>query len=774
MASSRTINAPGIELREIDRSRYEQQDNSLPNSPVVLVTGFAEKGDNYYPQWINDKQTFFSKFGYPSTEEEKYFFNACAEIIDRGGTCIACRIPYNNYESRDGGRFPYCDYGIEGTHEISSGYFEELSALDSTITSFLNIAAPESKCDGTISLEQLDELRTGMKTQIQNSIRVVDISKSRYSTADFHCVDTDGKRTNDALGIFPVIVAPTNAIYFQGLFNNLSSNITDNISAWQYNEVSCLSSVTPNPEYNINVNLSALPFNQVIPCSFVGLSAGLSDDAYMQESISKIAADQFPMIPFKSQEQLDSTYLKQIGIVVFKAFADPANDSKVNFQMLESFIGSLDKNAKSAIDNSSIFIDNVVNYNSKYINVFSNINPFFLDTVKTLHVSNQTSKMLGFYQSDCQKNIYVRTPNGSSSEVEGQNDVIDSLTKILDICRDSNQIPIDIVVDAGVSNIAQFWYDYYGETNSAVFPIGLMAGDQVEGLWTVPRSRGDELRDKTCKWQQVIKKFDDFCHYTRKDCMFITDCLRTFCLEGNLPRVRKTKVSSSVGKDIVPFINSIAGINSSYAAGYCNWFQVADKYSGDYFWCPPSIKAVSIYIYCDTYFHPWDAPAGMTRGIVPGAINVAFNPNKDDAGKIYSQTWNYAISYPMDGIIMEGQKTFQTSHTALDRINVRRLLLKLEKQITRAAKYFLYEQNTPYQRQKFVDTIRPFFEDAVNGSGLVDYVIKCDDELNTPEVIDNNELHCKIAVKPVKTIEFIVISLIATSQTASVTEEVMK
>ncbi len=66
------------------------------------------------------------------------------------------------------------------------------------------------------------------------------------------------------------------------------------------------------------------------------------------------------------------------------------------------------------------------------------------------------------------------------------------------------------------------------------------------------------------------------------------------------------------------------------------------------------MKAASIYTYCDTYFHHWDAPAGLTRGIVPNALDVAFNPSKDDAGKIYTQGWNYAISYPLDGIVMEG------------------------------------------------------------------------------------------------------------------------
>ena len=78
----------------------------------------------------------------------------------------------------------------------------------------------------------------------------------------------------------------------------------------------------------------------------------------------------------------------------------------------------------------------------------------------------------------------------------------------------------------------------------------------------------------------------------------------------------------------------------------------------DYFWCPPSIKAMGVYIYCDTYFHPWSAPAGTTRGVIGDAVDVAFVPTDADAGVIYSNSWNYAMSYPIDGIVIEGHKTF--------------------------------------------------------------------------------------------------------------------
>ena len=101
-------------------------------------------------------------------------------------------------------------------------------------------------------------------------------------------------------------------------------------------------------------------------------------------------------------------------------------------------------------------------------------------------------------------------------------------------------------------------------------------------------------------------------------------------------------------------------------------------------------------------------------------------------------------------------------------------MLDIEKKISRIARYFVYEGNTAYNRQRFVDEARVVLEDAVAGDGIKEYAIKCDEELNTIEVIENNEMRCKIAVKPVKTVDFIVIDLIATRQSANVSEEVLR
>lgn len=256
--------------------------------------------------------------------------------------------------------------------------------------------------------------------------------------------------------------------------------------------------------------------------------------------------------------------------------------------------------------------------------------------------------------------------------------------------------------------------------------------------------------------------------------MFLADGFRPIFIEGNQKIVRNTKLENTMENTIIPNMKFLTGLNSSYSAGYCNWFYVIDERSGDLFWCPPSIKAAGVYVYTDAYSHTWDAPAGLTRGAIKNAYDTSFNPRNDEAGRIYQQAWNYAVNYPIDGIVLEGQKTFQLQQTALDRVNVRRLMLWLEKSISRIARRFVYEGNTPYLRQRFTDMMRSVLEEAKIGNGVSDYAIRCDDALNTVQVIENNELRAVVAVKPIKTVEYIKLSFIVTNQQANVQEEVLR
>lgn len=622
--------------------------------------------------------------------------------------------------------------------------YVDLMLNDSDITSYCNIV-PDIDPDtgmarsGMLPLSALDEYLTNNYTDIRNKIRIVDITRHEYEPTPFNTVrsvieevgvygkkDSYSIYTNECLGIVPVIVTPANALYFQNLLNDASGR--------DYNVIANFNTtMTENP--NIHVELTK---NAILSNLYIELKNSITDPP-TKETLSKMVADCFPQIERANYLHFDNEHFKKIGVVVLSSFIDNANNMKLNFKVLESFVGSLDKDARSITDNSDIFIDHIVNNNSKYIRFFSYANTKTVKQSSILAINNQTATSLGFYKLDCEKKI------------DAQKSIMTPLKMVLDNMIDTRGWQVDLVLDAGLTNIGQ-----YLEGTNATYSSML------------------SLIDLPKRWRAIANIYDTFCKFTRKDCMFLLDSPRPFCLEGEQKIVRRTKPTNTILNNIVPKLKFMTGINSSYSAGYCDWFKVVDKFSGDVFWCPPSIKAAGVYIYTDVYYHKWSAPAGMNRGKVTDVLDVAFSPTNSEAGRLYTQCWNYAVSYPHDGIIIEGQRTFQRKATALDRVNVRKLMLHLEKSVVNIAKFFLYEGHTSYLRERFVNAITPIFEDALNGYGISDYIIKCDEDNNPATAIDRNELHCSIAVKPVKAVEFIVLNFIVTNQTANVQEEVAK
>ena len=793
--TTRKRNSPGIEINEIDRSQYNNKPDYSTVGTTTFICGFADKGTNYKTEWINSIKTLQDTYGVPTNEVERYFYNSAIELLNSGGVLLASKLPYYN-KSKD--NFAYTMYTVDTNNlvnasniaandDIKKFYLNELSTADNSLTSYINIVdnSNSSQLSSLLSLDKLDKYKTHEAVIPINKILIVDITQKQYDNIDMVSAEIQAETNNfitntvneEFVGIMPVVVSPVNAMYFQQIIQDrteVDTDIESSLSGIEHSDkISAFNVISDasNRQVLNSINndeaeyhkLSEYMSNEVEETNFELMLSSISIN---DTTASKLAASYFPNINYTNQNLLNKKYLKQIGIVVFQVFKDVANNKKLNFSPVEAFIGSLDKNEKDATTHQSIYIDDIVNNNSNYINVFSNIrmSQAYKDA-STLLIQNQTAKILGYLKTECNKNIdYVES-------------IINPLTRIFDANQDPNLTTIDIVCDAGVSNIAQFVRNYgsakldenYINYNADVYP----------NIWSASQNNVNDtqlwkLTDGTSAWKTVLQKYDDFCKNTRKDCIFLADVLRPFCLAGNEKIVRSTNLRNTIENSIIPNLKYIIALNSSYSAGYCDWMYVQDYYSKDFFWLPPSIKAAGVCNYIDTYFHPWDAPAGIIRGHLNNVYDIAFSPRNDEAGKIYQNAWNYAINYPIDGIVLEGQKTFQLEQTALDRINVRRLMLYLEKRVRIIAKRFVYEGNTPYLRQQFVDAIQPIFEDAKNSYGLNDYAIRCDDTNNTPETIDHNEFRCAIAIKPVKAIEWIICDFIVTNQSANVREEVMK
>ena len=139
-------------------------------------------------------------------------------------------------------------------------------------------------------------------------------------------------------------------------------------------------------------------------------------------------------------------------------------------------------------------------------------------------------------------------------------------------------------------------------------------------------------------------------------------------------------------------------------------------------------------------------------GRVNGIHAISLNPCSAEEDQIYLKSWNYCKQYPTEGFIIEGQKTTLTKNSAFNRINVRTLFLDLERFVVNVGRNYRYKVNNQFTREQFVQTIKPKFEDYTTRGGIYEYLIKCDDTLNTPEVIDNNELRAAIYIKPARLI----------------------
>ena len=490
---------------------------------------------------------------------------------------------------------------------------------------------------------------------------------------------------------------------------------------------------------------------------------GKGGDDSLPETMCLDAINYFSTIqPANDGVGFDPEHLKDIGVVVYKLYLDAAEGNKVSWEPVEAYCGSLYKDDKDPNTGVTKFIDTIINSQSQYINFFSNCfsatkrKNDYLKKLDILVAQPSSGASLGLYSYMTKEDISI-----SKSILDGFNKSTEKVSDIIE--RD-----IDIVCDAGLANIASYLKAIYNDKGAYDLGVTDDLGNSMLGLWTCKKATDPAVK----MWKTVEQKFDTFCKKTRKDCMFIADGLRPLVLQGQKKIIRDSKPANTLDVNVIPYLPAICGLNTSYGAGYVDWFEQADDYTGDFFWCPPSIKAMGVYINTDVNFNYWDAPAGLNRGTI-AATDVAFSPTPKQAGCFYEKNWNYAINYPNDGIVLEGQKTFQVKPSAFDRVNVRRLFLRLERAAFKVARYFVYEGHTAYTRQRFVDAIDPYFKQAKANGGIYDYMIICDESINTPEVIDNNELRVKIGIKPVKTIEFIMMDFIAGS-TGGSWDEIMK
>lgn len=258
----------------------------------------------------------------------------------------------------------------------------------------------------------------------------------------------------------------------------------------------------------------------------------------------------------------------------------------------------------------------------------------------------------------------------------------------------------------------------------------------------------------------VVTALLEFCQVARQDCLAIID-----------PPFGLT-VSEIISWQNGSHPLNLTRFDSDFGALYWPWVKIRDNFNRLDVWVPPSGSIMAVIARSDFLSKPWFAPAGMNRGIVPGITDVYNRPTLGERDLMYGNRncVNAIVHFnDVEGFLVWGQKTLQRRPTALDRVNVRRLMFYLEKKIKKAVRTLLFDPNDDIFAGKFIGICNGILNEVQIGRGLHAYIIKADRELNTPDVIDRNEFRAQIGVQPTRAVEFMFIEF-SIHRTGSFTE----
>ncbi len=231
----------------------------------------------------------------------------------------------------------------------------------------------------------------------------------------------------------------------------------------------------------------------------------------------------------------------------------------------------------------------------------------------------------------------------------------------------------------------------------------------------------------------AIDKVED-----RADCFFILD-------------------GSKYGRTIQGAINDVKSLDSNYVATYYPWIKVLDEVKNKPTWVPPSVVLPGVYANNDRIGQEWFAPAGLNRGGLTEVLEAQTRLTNLERDDLYENRINPIATFPGQGVVVFGQKTLQGKPSALDRINVRRLLINLRKFIASTSNFLVFEQNNAALRQRFLNLVNPYMEEVQANAGLTAFRVVMDESNNTPDVVDRNQLIGQIFIQPTRTAEFIVL-----------------
>lgn len=289
--------------------------------------------------------------------------------------------------------------------------------------------------------------------------------------------------------------------------------------------------------------------------------------------------------------------------------------------------------------------------------------------------------------------------------------------------------------DAAVKSGLQLAFDKYNNTEE--IDVGLIAVGEVES---------------------VVAKYVIAIAETRKDCLVFVSAAKD---DGSsLTPVTKTSDFTSLVSYRTAASNSV-NTSTSYASMDSGYKYQYDKYNDKYIYVPLNGDIAGLCARTDYTADPWYSPGGYSRGVIKNVVKLAYNPTQTERDTLYKNGINPVVTFPGQGTVLFGDKTMLSKPSAFDRINVRRLFIILEKSISTAAKFQLFEFNDGFTRAQFRNLVEPYLRDVQGRRGIFDFRVVCDETNNSAQVIDSNQFVADIFVKPARSINFITLNFVA-------------
>ena len=732
----RTIQHPGFEFFETDLSIYSDYQQNTD----ALVVGFFAKGPILEPVALTDLNQYSMYFGTPESEAEVYFYEGIKAVLDAGGSVTAVRLPYFNatYPSVDNGAQYMSIVGTfgENTDYTYTGYIA-MSYEEGKRPAFKNIEFTRRE----LKFEDLVELKAGNQVSPSGDFAIV----NKY--ADY--VTSQGEE------LFVSVIGAGNVIKYQGLVEQRSGDgkyisytgeyVGEFASPATMAAISC--DDAKHGEYTGEGYVRT-----VCKPDIMWQSAGVFDKNEQMLNVAQTYNESllsyFPPLPtYMKGEKVYIDPKKDDFITVFVSKVKPSTleVGKFTIEILEAFNGSIYSDSIDQASQESNFIGEIINSNSAYISYYGRpikrpIDSEYAQERTTILVTGMEPYKLSWYQADgigLTKSIVPTT-------TEGVDYAGTILKQAFDKVKNNIKYVFRDCYDFGLSSVVT-GYDIKKE--NTYNPINTVSPSQLPLVPAV-------------QWQKIVRAFANFCQYKHKLSMFHADAPRQLVLNGNLSLIDDLRKNP---EDVfkATTLQKLAIKNSTYMETNTQWYEIFNNFNYTKMWAPSSIFLAGNITRNDIQGNIWDAPAGHKYGVVSNVYRPAFNPSFEVQDALYLQCLNYGVAWPTGIITIEGQKTNYGEKSALNRINVRRLMIWMERYAQDQSAQFIYEPNNQITRDNYKAVLDLEYSRIKALGGITDYQVVCSAEANNPPaVVDDNEMRVTIKVIPTRTTEYILANFV--------------